>query len=486
MSILNHFKGQVLTNDQQELLTELECFLETKNAPVFLLKGYAGTGKSYIMAGVTRYLSWLGKEFVIIAPTGKAAKVIANKTKFKAMTIHRVIYEFFEKDKEPTDEFLERKPDSFSYLSTNSDEPDTVYIVDESSMISDRFSTSHIGKFGSGYLLQDLLEYIDVKNNPKRKVIFIGDNAQLPPIRNAYSPALNERVLSAVYKLQCQSFELTEVVRQKSESGVMKNAQVLRDALEFKNFVGFEFDESSQEVCALPQSGFLDKYFELCEGKVECTDNLTIIARTNRKVYDYICDIRARLFFPAAPIQINEKVMCTNNFHALNNFISNGEFGRVIKALSAVECRHIDVHEKLPSGVLVTPVELKFVDLKIEFKDDYGQPFHLETKVLLNLMYEPIPRLEGVLYQALRADFNKRFHTYYKPRGDDYKESKKIDPYLNVLHLKFGYAITCHKAQGSEWQHVFVDAYNYGEITKDYRWLYTAITRTSDKLYISQ
>ena len=486
MSISDHFKGQDLTNDQQALLTELEYFLEEGHAPIFLLKGYAGTGKSFIMTGVTQYLSWLGKEFVIIAPTGKAAKVIANKTKFKAKTIHRVIYKFFENDEEPKDEIQNRQSETISYLHDNHDEPDSVYIVDESSMISDKFSISRdIGKFGSGYLLQDLLEYIDIKNNPRRKVIFIGDNAQLPPINNAYSPALNEHLLGVVYKLQCQSFELTEVVRQKAESGVMKNAQALRDALEFEDFIDFEFDVSSQDVYRLPRSSFLDKYFELCEENVENTDNLTIIARSNSKVYEYICDIRARLFYPAAPIQVNEKVMCTNNFQTANNFISNGEFGRINKILSEVECRYIEVQERLPSGVLVTPVELQFIDLEIEFKDDYGKPYLLQEKVLLNLMYEPIPRLTGVLYQALRADFNRRFYTHYKPQGEEYKEAKRNDPYLNFLHLKFGYAITCHKSQGSEWQHVFVDTYHFGDKIKDYRWLYTAITRTSDKLHIN-
>lgn len=279
---------------------------------------------------------------------------------------------------------------------------------------------------------------------------------------------------------------MTEVVRQKSESGVMKNAQSLRDAIEFEDFTSFEFDVTSQDITSLPHGSFLNKYFELCEGKVELTDKLTVIDRTNKKVYEYICDIRARLFHPAAPIQINEKVMCTNNFKTLNNFISNGEFGRVTKILSEVECRNIEVQEKLPSGILITLIELRFVDLEIEFEDDYGKPYLLQEKVLLNLMYEPIPRLEGTLYQALRADFNNRFKTIYKPQGDEYKEAKRNDPYLNFIHLKFGYAITCHKAQGSEWQHVLVDAYHYGEMTKDYRWLYTAITRTSDKLYISQ
>jgi ATP-dependent exoDNAse (exonuclease V) alpha subunit len=486
MSISDHFKGQELTNDQKELLVELESFIEAPHTHAFILKGFAGTGKSYIMAGVTRYLSWLGKEFVIIAPTGKAAKVIATKTKFKASTIHRVIYKFYENDEEPKSEYLDRKPETFSYLYDNSDEPDTIYIVDESSMISDRFSTSHIGKFGSGYLLQDLMEYIDFRNNPRRKVIFIGDNAQLPPINNSYSPALCEHLLRVVYKLQCQSFELTEVVRQKSESGVMKNAQALRDAMETRKATDFEFDASSQDVNILPSGCVVSKYFELCEGRIENTNNQIIIARTNKKVYEYVCDIRAKLFTPSAPVQVNETVMCAKNFKTTNSFISNGELGRVTRVLSGVECRKIYVLENLPSGVLITPVELQFLDLEIEFKDDYGKPLVITKKVLLNLMYNPAPRLEGTLYQALRADFNKRFFTNHKSNGDSYEEVKRVDPYLNCLHLKFGYAITCHKSQGSEWPHVFVDAYNSGKITSDYRWLYTAITRTTDRLYICQ
>tara|TARA_R110000803_G_scaffold38574_1_gene83470 strand:- start:498 stop:1958 length:1461 start_codon:yes stop_codon:yes gene_type:complete len=486
MSISKHFKGQSLTNDQQKLLTELEEFILTDLSSVFLLKGYAGTGKSYIMTGVTRYLKSLNKDFVIVAPTGKAAKVIANKTKSKATTIHRVIYEFFEKDKEPVDEFISRKPDSLSYLSDNEDEPDNVYIIDESSMISDKFSTSEIGKFGSGYLLQDLLEYVDFKNHPRRKIIFIGDNAQLPPIRSLYSPALKESLLRDIYGLRCQSCELTEVVRQKSESGVMKNALALRGAMASKESLDFKFDTTFEDVCSLPEDGFVGKYIELCEGDIKKTDNITIITKTNKKAGDYIHDIRAKLFHPAAPIQVNEKVMCVKNFSIEHNFISNGEFGRVTKIVSEVEYRNIEIQEKLPTKILVTPVELKFIDLEIEFRDDYGKPYLITQKVLLNLMYESIPRLEGVLYQALRADFNKRFKTHYKPLRIEYKEAKKVDPYWNFIHLKFGYAITCHKAQGSEWKHVFVDVHRYGEIDKDYRWLYTAITRTSDKLYISQ
>ncbi|PHR85430.1 MAG: hypothetical protein COA59_00240 [Colwellia sp.] len=485
MKISSYFTGEKLTQGQQELLVELECFLLATNVSIFILKGYAGTGKSYLMAGVTRYLKAQNKQVVIVAPTGKAAKVIASKVGYEAKTIHRVIYSSYENDKEPSDEYIQQNQDEiYSRIRKNEDAVDCIYIADEASMISDKYSQSDVGKFGSGYLLQDLLRYLDIENTPNRKVIFIGDNAQLPPVRNIYSPALDEILLNEAYQYNCQSFELTEVVRQKAESGVMKNATALRDAIEFSDFVEFEFDTSSDEVYALLNKAFLDKYFEICNDKVEGTENSIVIARTNKQVNDYTCDIRAKLFSPAAPIQVNEKVICVRNYQTKSNFISNGEFGRVTNILSDIECRAVEVKEKTYEGVRVTTVELRFIDVEIEFTDDHGQPYLLTRKVLLNLLYKSTPRFEGIEKQALHVDFYNRYLALYKPDGIGYKDAKRNDPYLNFLHIKFGYAITCHKAQGSEWRNVFVDAYHNQRMTKDYRWLYTAITRTADKLYI--
>jgi ATP-dependent exoDNAse (exonuclease V) alpha subunit len=488
MKISDYLSGNVLTQGQQELLVELECFLQTKTHSTFLFKGYAGVGKSFLMTGVTKYLKEQGREFVIIAPTGKAAKVIAGKTKQKASTIHRVIYSFFDTNKEPAGEDIHQElKQNYSMIRDNEDADDCVYIVDESSMVSDKFSQSELCKFGSGFLLQDLLEYIDIDNHPERKVLFIGDNAQLPPVRNAYSPALHEGVLKDIYQLQCQSFELTEVVRQKEGSGVMKNATNLRESLMSKDWQGFQFDTDNDDVELLTNDSFLNEYFYACGGAVEGSDDAVIIAYSNRQVNDYNHDIRAKIFSRGADIQVGEKIICVENYPTKYNFISNGEFGRITKILSDIECRSVEVREKTTKGTRSTMVELNFLDVEVEFLDDYGQPFTLTKKILLNLLDAPTPRISCLEYKALNTDFNKRFSSIYKREGTGYKEARRDDPYFNFLRIKFGYAITAHKSQGSEFPHVFVDTYRCGQSMEQYfRWLYTAITRTSDKLYIKQ
>ena len=488
MKISDYFSNNVLTQGQQELLVELEYFFQTKTHSTFLFKGYAGVGKSFLMTGVTKYLEAQGRQFVIIAPTGKAAKVIASKTKQKATTIHRAIYSYYGTNKEPVGEDIHQEPEQiYSKISDNEDGEDCVYIVDESSMVSDKYSQSELCKFGSGCLLQDLLDFIGLDKHPKRKLLLIGDNAQLPPVRNVYSPALHEGVLRDIYQLQCQSFELTQVVRQKEGSGVMKNATNLRRALMSGDWQGFQFDADNDDVNVLTSNSFLNEYLDVCGGVVEGTDDAVIIAYSNRQINDYNHDIRARLFSPGADIQVGEKVICVENYQTKDNFISNGEFGKITQILSGVECRSVEVREKTIKGVRSTLVDLNFLDVEVEFLDDYGNTFTLTRKILLNLLGSSSPRLSDLEYRALNTDFNKRFSNIYKREGMGYQEAKFNDSYFNFLRIKFGYAITCHKSQGSEFKHVFVDTYRGSQSMEQYfRWLYTAITRTSQCLYIKQ
>ena len=488
MKISDYYSSNVLTQGQQELLVELEYFLQTKSKQAFIFHGYAGVGKSFLMTGVTKYLEAQGRKFVIIAPTGKAAKVIASKTNQKATTIHRAIYSYYDTNEEPVGENIHQElKQTYSTIKGNEDADDCLYIVDESSMVSDKFSQSELCKFGSGCLLQVLLEYIDLGKHHKRKVLFIGDNAQLPPVRNAYSPALHEGVLKDVYLLQCQSFELTEVVRQKEGSGVMKNATNLREALIKKDWQGFQFDTDNDDVNVLTSNTFLNEYFDACKGAVNGTDDVVIIAHTNQQVNNYNHDVRARIFSQGADIQVGEKIICVENYQTTYNFISNGEFGKITKILSGVECRSIEVREKIIKGIRSTVVDLNFLDVEMEFLDDYGKPFTLTRKILLNLLDSSSPRLSSLEYRALNTDFNKRYANIYKREGVGYKEAKLDDSYFNFLRVKFGYAITAHKSQGSEFPHVFVDTYRGSQSMEQYfRWLYTAITRTSDKLYIKQ
>ena len=488
MSISNYFLGKELTIEQQALLVELELFLQADNNSTFLLKGYAGTGKTFVTTGLTRYLDAENRDFVIMAPTGKAAKVIASKTKQEAKTIHRVIYNFCDTDKEQKDEYIYQAPQrTMSTIRSNEDAFDTVYIIDESSMISDKFSQLEVTKFGSGCLLQDLLEYIDLDEAPNRKIIFIGDNAQLPPVRNAYSPALIAGYLEDTYQLRCNTFELTEVVRQKLDSGVMKNAINLRNALADKRPFKLQLDTSTNDVHSLAGDTFLDTYLKVCHGQLEGSKDAIIIAYTNKQVSHYNNAIRAKFFSPDAAVQIDERVICVSNDSIGNNFISNGEFGKITKIISDIEHRSVKVNEQTPDGIKSNVVDLRFLDIEIEFMDDYGKP-HLQTrKILLNLLYNATPSISALEKKALHIDFNKRYLSTYKKEGIEYKVAKHKDAYFNFLHIKFGYAITCHKAQGSEWPYVFVDTFHWKKTTENYcRWLYTAITRTQKHLHFKQ
>jgi hypothetical protein len=488
MSLSRYFSSEQLTQGQQELLIKLQKFLQKSSDSTFLLKGYAGTGKTHITAGITRYLMERKRKFVILASTGKAASVISRKTRCAAYTIHRVIYNFCEsKNKEHPIEgdIHQEPPHTLSEVGLNDDDFDTVYIVDEASMVSDEYSQSDCCGFGSGYLLHDLIKYIN-PNGTNRKIIMIGDAAQLPPVGSYYSPALDELVLNSRYNLKCQSYELTEVVRQKDKSGVMDNAKKLREELNNWGNHGFKFDTTGADVCRLSTYDFLKRYIEALTKKGAGTEEAIIIAFTNKQIRKYNNYVRGLLFLPKTGIQVGEAVVCTCN-HKVDKYkiISNGEFGKIKRVLPGVECRSIKVMDKVDGCFKPVVVDLNFVVLQVEFINSFGEPYLITEKVLLNLLERSSPRPSSLENKALYVDFKKRNFIDSKASHADYIEAKLSDPYLNFLHLNFGYAITCHRSQGSEFKNVFVDTYQGRQESEQYiRWLYTAITRTSDKLYI--
>lgn len=487
MNISDFFSGKKLTKGQSDLIEELQDFLIDDDCSVFLLQGSAGVGKTFLTVGITDYLNSAGRQYVLMAPTGKAAKVIANKTKKEAQTIHRGIYSYFEGNNKDI-EFNDEPPVINSKLKENKDSPDTVYIIDEASMLSNQYSKSEVCFFGSGYLLQDLLEYINLEKGNK-KVIFIGDNAQLPPVRDSFSPALDVDYINENFQLNCRSFKLEEVVRQKKSSGVIINARRLRSALTEGKFEDLSFDISADDVQALTHEESIEQYIRLCNNKVDNTLDSIIIAYSNVQVRDYNNTIRAKLFTPEARLQINEKIICVSNYIRDDRFISNGEFGKVVKILSNPEIRTIEVKlNKTKMGCKLKFVDLCFVDVEIEFKKDNGVPYRITTKVLSNLLYSSSPKLSQIENKALYVDFLQRNPKLNRKNNPvEYKKLKLSDPYLNVMQVKFGYAITCHKSQGSEWANVFVDTYYNKPNSKVYfRWLYTAITRTSKNLYINK
>ncbi|GAA6205392.1 AAA family ATPase [Thalassotalea sp. SU-HH00458] len=488
MKISDYFKGNELTKGQSDLVEELEQFLIEDDCSVFLLKGHAGVGKTFLTAGITNYLQAIQRHFVLMAPTGKAAKVIANKTNKEAKTIHRIIYSYFDSDNIDVEKEVEGEPPVMrSKLKENQDSPDTVYLIDEASMVSNKYNKSELCFFGSGFLLDDLLEYINL-NKGNKKIIFIGDDAQLPPVRNSFSPALSTKYVKETLGLNCWPFELSQVVRQQLSSGVITNANRLRRAMTENKFEGVSFDVSASDVEVLSGTDFLEQYLHLCANQVEKTFSSIIIAHTNVQVRDYNNSIRANLFSLEAPIQINERIICVSNFNHDDKFISNGEFGKVVKVLSNPELRTIEVGHKTHKGRKLEFVGLSFVDVEIEFMNDNGKPILIKTKILTNLLYDSSSKISHLEYKALYADFLQRNPKLNRKKDPvEFQKAKYSDPYLNVMQIKFGYAITCHKSQGSEWSNVFVDAFFFRPDKKFYlRWLYTAITRTSKNLYINK
>ena len=457
ISIQDAFAGYALTGGQAELVNRLERFLDGRTESVFLLKGYAGTGKTFITKGLTEYFRAIGRNYVLAAPTGKASKVIAAKTQSPAYTIHKSIYSF--------DDLAEYRDDDtdgtetykfYAKLAVNSLSADTIFIVDEASMIPDVYQEAEFLRFGTGYLLADFLKFVNLDHNDHtKKVIFIGDDAQLPPVGMNFSPALDAGYLYREHNARSTGFELSEVVRQKSESGVIANAIPLRKALQTKSFNQLTVDFGHDDVQRVEHADLMARYLESCGGKIN--GEAIVIAHSNSDVADYNRRIREH-FFPGCPeVAQGEKVMSVANRNVGGIFISNGDFGLIRQVLSEPEMRSVTLKRRNPgSGELEEiPVSMRFRDVIAGFKDINGIAHFFEAKIIEELLYSKEPALSSDQNKALYLDFCIR-HPHLKRNSAEFKHALKADSYFNAMRLKFGYAITCHKAQGSEWNSVFV------------------------------
>lgn len=485
VNIQDVFAGYELTDDQEVLVNRLGKFLSAREENIFLLKGYAGTGKTFITKGLTEYFRAVGRNFVLMASTGKASKVIATKTGAVACTIHSAIYAF-----DDLVEYRDREDDGtltykyYASLGCNDNAVDTVYIVDEASMVSDNYQEAEFFRFGSGHLLRDLLTHVNLDHNDHRKkIIFIGDTAQLPPVGMSTSPALSSGYLRQEYSLASTEYELAEVVRQEAESGVLANALRLREAIRARTFNQLAVDFSKADVEKVDDQDFMERYLQACSRKISA--GAIVVAQSNADVASFNHVIRAH-FFPDQPkVTAGDKVICTNNTREPGFFISNGDFGMVRSVLGEPESRTIVLKKR--SGetqeLEEIPVILTFRDALLAFRTPEGTPCEFEGKILENLLYSKEATLSSDESKALYIDFKIRNPGLGRDR---IKDALRADPYFNAYRLKFGYAITCHKAQGSEWDHVFVSCHSHmNKLSADYfRWLYTAITRTSNRLYL--
>ena len=487
IGIRDAFSEFDLSDGQSALVDRLGDFLDGDAQSVFLLKGYAGTGKTFITKGLTEYFRAIGRNYILAAPTGKASKVIASKTKSEAYTIHKTIYSFDDIAEYRDDE--EDGTETFKFyaqLRVNNLSADTVYIIDEASMISDVYQEAEFFRFGTGFLLRDFLKFVNLDHNDhSKKVIFIGDNAQLPPVGMNFSPALDEDYLLREHHVRSTSLELTQVVRQKSESGVIANAIPLRQSLHDSVFNQLSIDFGYPDVKEVEHKDLMARYLESCGHKIN--GESIVIAHSNSDVADYNQRIREHFFPGHAQLMAGDKVMAVSNSDAYGLFISNGDFGLVRQVLGEPEQRTVTLKRRAPETGRVEEIQvpLAFRDVEIGFKDLDGLSHFFRAKILEDLLYNKETNLSSDQNKALYLDFCIR-NSDLPRKSVEFKHALKSDTYFNALRLKFGYAITCHKAQGSEWNNVFVKCKSHmSQLTSDYfRWFYTAITRTAGHLYL--
>lgn len=456
----------VLTRDfpfqptyKQDIFFQMVSEFATNNSTdeIFVLKGYAGTGKTTVISTLVNNLSAINRKYVLLAPTGRAAKVIANYSQKPAFTIHKKIY--FPK---------KNSGGGLSFTLQPNKHKNTIFIVDEASMISDVNQESKL--YENGSLLDDLVSYI--YSGANCKMILLGDTAQLPPVNLDISPALDTRTLALHYQKEIRHIELDEVMRQGEKSGILFNATELRELLSNELFDTFQFDlRHFNDVVRLVDGYDIQDAIQSAYGKYSIEDTAFIV-RSNKRANAYNQQIRMKILDKESELSAGDYLMVVkNNYFWLKEtdeagFMANGDIIEVLQIFNFKEL-----------------YGFKFANVKIRMVDyPNQQPF--ETVLLLDTLTSESPSLSyddaNRLYEEVMKD--------YELETSKFKKFQKVkeNEYFNALQVKFSYAITCHKSQGGQWNTVFIEQpYLPDGVDRDYiRWLYTAVTRSKEKLYL--
>ena len=476
-----------LTPGQSEVVIHLGNFLDSDTHDVFVLKGHAGTGKTFLIDALIKLLRAQHRTYALSAPTGRAAKVIQEKTQADASTIHGMIYDF-DKIEEHKTEGVEG---SETYklivsLSVNESPADTVFITDEASLISDQYSEAEFFQFGSGYVLRDLMHFVNFDNNKHRKkLILIGDDAQLPPVGMSFSPALSIDYLAENFGVRVFDYELTDVVRQKTDSGILRNVQPLRESLKSGVFNKLAFDAEPPDVDRIKMDQVVSTFLEASDNRVNNTS--VVITRSNAEAGMFNRSIRERLFLGHPEAAAGDKLMVVKNTKVEGIRIANGDFAFVRSISDNRKVRRVTLRRKneVTGAVEEILVELSFREAELGLRLIDGSAVFVTTNILENLLYEDRPQLTSDENKALYVDFCQRYADLRKdPQA--FRQALMDDPFFNALRVKFGYAITCHKAQGSEWDTAIVSCTSLGNplAADNFRWLYTACTRAKSHLFL--
>lgn len=485
MDIKDFFAQVTLTASQGEALGRLEEFFES-DVPCFLLKGYAGTGKTFLLKGLVEYLKAGKRQVVLTAPTGRAAQVLTEKTGFEATTIHRMLYagetlhDIAETGGKEYDIYK-----IFFGTSENDDPANAVYISDEASMISNIYAENDQMKFGSGFLMNDLVTYIwPDPANSKRKLIFVGDTAQLPPVDMNISPALDATYLKEKFGLESLEHELTEVVRQKGASGILQNATMLRRKIAENRFGSLRLEFGS-DVRGMKVTDVVSQYLEMAGSEKE---DAIVVAYSNHSVYNYNLAIRQQLYPGVKNPVPGDRLVVVRNNYLHGRELLNGEIGTLVSVNNERTHSH-QVVVRLPRNLNNDDAEykvtLRFRETVIRFVDGSGE-YDVESMILDNVLFSGRRDLSYLESVALLVDFKNRWGVKQKTGKTDFRTEMRIDPFFNAVRVKFGYALTCHKAQGGEWKNVFVNCTTGQGYNNEYyfRWLYTAISRAREKLLL--
>lgn len=466
-----------LNKDQENVIQNLEDFLEGKDS-VFILKGYAGTGKTTLIKGLVEALDNEKKNFLICAPTGRASKILRNKTGY-GKTIHSTIYDFDNliTINSENEDFAEHSF-QFSFPIIKLQE-NTIIIVDEASMISSKESKNELFNFGTNILLNDLLTFAQLHNS-HNKMIIIGDPAQLPPVGDNNSWAL-EKSFFVDKKILTREVFLTQVMRQNNNL-ILENAMSIRKCIENPNHkeLKFQFDEDS--CINFNNKNVVTKYCKLFP--YPDFENGIIINFSNAQNYWYNKEIRENYFPNSSNIAVGDIVqIISNNYHKYKTEIYNGEFAKVLavgETISQSAPVYVEVNgerKKKTITLIYRKVTLRLSD----FDDD------IEAYINDSLLESTARDLTIDEMKAVYINTVMRFkesHPHSKIKSEEFKNFLKSDDFYNAIRVKYGYSITGHKSQGGEWKSVFVDYFGRVSLRKDpLRWAYTVTTRASENLY---
>ena len=470
--LLSNNFGFTPTKDQSTVLYHLSAFLLTqKERPVYLLKGYAGTGKTSLVSTLVKTIPQIGMNYQLLAPTGRAAKIMSKYTAATALTLHRKLYRF---------QVL--ADGELRMTKARNESKNTVYIVDECSMVS-------------GNILDDLIEY--VFSGSCCKLLLIGDSAQLPPVGLEISPAMDFDILRNSFCLTIATYEMKEVMRQALNSGILHNATNLRNIMSADSCqpaaISYKLPlldiNDFSDIEKIDPMTFEELLWQSFGDKRSCNEAV-IVCRSNKRANMFNQAIRSRVLQDEGELSAGEKLMVVKNNYFWSDQLSeiSGEPSsdpRNSQILKNGFIANGDMVEVLRINKMEEMYGFHFADVDIQMLD-YEEMPTLSVKILMETLHSDSPALteeeSKKLYKAVEEDYLDI------PRASDRRKLMKNNPYFNALQVKYGYALSCHKTQGGQWSNIFVEAPYLAEEKNpelsDMRWLYTALTRASKKIYL--